>query len=61
MQAIVGNLVAKTLSTASAGVYNTAQRVGAPPVAFDVFSVQAATNTAMAHFVGLLFRWGHGI
>lgn len=58
MQAIVGNLVAKTLSSASAGAYYGAQRVAAPPVAFDVFSVQACTNTIMAHFVGMLFRWG---
>lgn len=39
-QAIVGSLVAKTLSSASAaGIYG-AQRVTPPPVAFDVFSVQ---------------------
>ncbi|EFN58952.1 hypothetical protein CHLNCDRAFT_140957 [Chlorella variabilis] len=55
LQAIVGNLVAKTLSSASAGAYYGAQRVAAPPVAFDVFSVQACTNTIMAHFVGMLF------
>lgn len=56
LQAIVGGLVAKTLSSASSGAYYAAQRVAAaPPVAFDVFSVQACTNTIMAHFVGLLF------
>lgn len=40
LQAIVGNLVAKTLSSASANAYYGAQRAAAPPVAFDVFSVQ---------------------
>lgn len=55
LQAIVGSLVAKTLSSASAaGIYG-AQRVTPPPVAFDVFSVQACTNTIMAHFAGMLF------
>ncbi|KAL4451452.1 hypothetical protein ABPG75_007114 [Micractinium tetrahymenae] len=55
LQAIVGSLVAKTLSSASAaGIYG-AQRVAPPPVAFDVFSVQACTNTIMAHFAGMLF------
>ena len=41
-QAIVGGLVTKTLSSAGAGVYGgvNGQRVAAPPVAFDVFSVQ---------------------
>ena len=41
-QAIVGGLVAKTLTSASAGVYGgfNGQRVAPPPVAFDVFSVQ---------------------
>lgn len=41
MQAIVGSLVAKTLSSASAAGISGAQRVAPPPVAFDVFSVQA--------------------
>lgn len=53
MQAIVGSLVAKTLS--STGAFYSAQRAQAPPVAFDVFSVQACTNTIMAHFVAMLF------
>lgn len=58
LQAIVGGLVAKTLSSASAGVYGAGmngQRMAPPPVAFDVFSVQACTNTILAHFVGMLF------
>ncbi|PRW56211.1 TIC chloroplastic [Chlorella sorokiniana] len=54
LQATVGSLVAKTLSAASAaGFYG--QRTAPPPAAFDVFSVQACTNTIMAHFVGMLF------
>lgn len=54
LQATVGSLVAKTLASASAaGFYG--QRTAPPPAAFDVFSVQACTNTIMAHFVGMLF------
>ncbi|KAG1680559.1 hypothetical protein FOA52_015006 [Chlamydomonas sp. UWO 241] len=55
IQAIVGVLVAKTLSNASAnpfiasaaGVYN-------PVLALDVFLVQAATNTLLGHFLSLV-------
>lgn len=54
VQALVGTLVAKTLSNASAnpfvssgaGVYN-------PVLALDVFLVQAATNTLLGHFFSL--------
>lgn len=54
VQALVGLLVAKTLSNASAnpflasgaGTYN-------PVLALDVFLVQAATNTLMGHFLSL--------
>jgi len=57
LQATVGTLVGKTLtSAAGAGYYGS--RVAPPPVAFDVFSVQACANTIMAHFVGLvLANW----
>lgn len=57
LQATTGSLVAKTLTAATAvGVYGP--RSTAPPVAFDVFSVQACGNTIMAHFVGLvLAQW----
>ncbi len=41
LQATVGGLVAKTLSSAAAGPAVYAGRAGsAPPVALDVFSVQ---------------------
>jgi len=57
LQAVVGGLVAKTLTTAAgAGYYGP--RGAPPPVAFDVFSVQACANTIMAHFAGLvLANW----
>lgn len=55
LQATVGGLVAKTLSSAAAGAFYPRN---APPVAFDVFSVQSCTNTIMSHFVGLvLAQW----
>ena len=55
VSALVGTLVAKTLSNASvnpfmasaAGSYN-------PVLALDVFLVQAATNTLLGHFSSLL-------
>ena len=55
IQALVGVLVAKTLSNATAnpfiasaaGVYN-------PVLALDVFLVQAATNTLLGHFLSLV-------
>ncbi|GAX82913.1 hypothetical protein CEUSTIGMA_g10339.t1 [Chlamydomonas eustigma] len=55
IQALVGVLVAKTLSNASAnpfiasaaGVYN-------PVLALDVFLVQAATNTLLGHFLSVV-------
>jgi len=57
LQATVGGLVAKTLSTATSGIYYN-PRSPPPPVAFDVFSVQSCTNTIMAHFVGLMLaQW----
>ena len=48
----MGTLVGKTLSSASANVLY--QRVAPPPVAFDIFGVQACVNTVMAHFFGML-------
>uniref|UniRef100_A0A1D2A1H8 Protein TIC 21, chloroplastic n=1 Tax=Auxenochlorella protothecoides TaxID=3075 RepID=A0A1D2A1H8_AUXPR len=54
LQASIGGLVGKTLTSASAAGY--AYRTPAPPpVALDVFSIQASTNTLMAHFVAILF------
>ena len=55
LQATVGSLVGKTLSAAAGGYYGPR---APPPVAFDVFSVQACANVIMAHFVGLvLANW----
>ena len=51
LQATVGSLVGKTLTTA-VGYYGN--RVSPPPVALDVFSIQACANTIMAHFAGLV-------
>ena len=57
LQAVVGSLVAKTLTTAAGGYYGP-RGPAPPPVAFDVFSVQACANTIMAHFAGLvLANW----
>lgn len=57
LQANVGALVAKTLTSAAGGLYYN-PRAAPPPVAFDVFTVQSCTNTIMAHFVGLvLAQW----
>ncbi|KFM23060.1 hypothetical protein F751_0444 [Auxenochlorella protothecoides] len=54
LKASIGGLVGKTLTSASAAGY--AYRTPAPPpVALDVFSIQASTNTLMAHFVAILF------
>lgn len=62
LQASVGALVAKTLTSAAGGMAYYNPRVTAPPVAFDVFTVQSCTNTIMAHFVGLvLAQWLLGI
>ena len=52
LQATVGTLVGKTLSSASANALY--QRVAPPPVAFDIFGVQACVNTIMAHFFGMV-------
>jgi hypothetical protein len=62
LQAAVGALVAKTLSSAAGGLAYYNPRAAPPPVAFDVFTVQSCTNTIMAHFVGLvLANWLLGL
>jgi hypothetical protein len=56
LQATIGSLVGKTLSSATGSYLNP--RAAAPPVAFDVFSVQACANNIMAHFAALVFsQW----
>ncbi len=54
VQALVGLLVAKTLSNASANPFlATAAGNYNPVLALDVFLVQAATNTLLGHFISL--------
>ena len=53
LSATVGTLMAKTLTTASANPLLAGGQGGSwnPVLALDVFSVQASTNTLLAHFV----------
>ncbi|KAJ9551966.1 hypothetical protein OSB04_016011 [Centaurea solstitialis] len=52
MQATVGTLVAKALTTS----VNPSYRSGSNPIlALDVFLVQASANTILSHFLGLAF------
>jgi hypothetical protein len=55
VQALVGLLVAKTLSNASANPFLATASQGNynPVLALDVFLVQAATNTLLGHFISL--------
>ena len=57
VQASVGQLVGKTLSSSTSNPYAAggSGAAGATPTAIDVFSVQASTNTLMAHFVSIVF------
>lgn len=62
LQANVGALLTKTLTSAAGNMAYYNPRAAPPPVAFDVFTVQSCTNTIMAHFVGLvLAQWLLGI
>ncbi|KAI9127716.1 hypothetical protein K1719_000709 [Acacia pycnantha] len=55
MQATVGALVGKAL-TSSANPYYSGMSPGSSPVlALDVFLVQASANTILSHFLGLVF------
>jgi hypothetical protein len=54
LQATIGLLVAKTLTTAAANPFLASSAQGWNPVlAFDVFNVQATTNALLAHFFSL--------
>lgn len=56
LQAVIGGLVAKTLTTSSTNPYaQGGAGARAAPVALDVFSVQASANTLLAHFVSIVF------
>ncbi|KAJ1278262.1 hypothetical protein BS78_04G066300 [Paspalum vaginatum] len=53
MQATVGALVAKALTTSAVPYYQAASPGQSPVLALDVFLVQASANTILSHFLGL--------
>ncbi|KAH9695366.1 protein TIC 21 [Citrus sinensis] len=55
MQATVGLLVAKALTTSANPYYQGITPGYSPVLALDVFLVQASANTILSHFLGLLF------
>lgn len=55
MQATVGLLVAKALTTSSNPYYQGITPGNTPVLALDVFLVQAGANTILSHFLGLVF------
>ena len=55
LQATIGLLVAKTLTTATVNPFLASNtNTWNPVLAFDVFNVQATTNTLLSHFFSLL-------
>ncbi|CAL1388688.1 unnamed protein product [Linum trigynum] len=55
MQATVGTLVAKALTSSANPYYQGISPGYSPVLALDVFLVQASANTILSHFLGLLF------
>ncbi|CAK9315770.1 unnamed protein product [Citrullus colocynthis] len=55
MQATVGLLVAKALTSSAVPYYQAASPGNSPVLALDVFLVQASANTILSHFLGLVF------
>jgi hypothetical protein len=55
LQATVGALVAKALTTSSAPYLQGRATATSPVLALDVFLVQASGNAIVAHFLGLVF------
>lgn len=55
MEATVGTLVAKALTSTSAPYFQGTPTGYSPVLALDVFLVQASANTVLSHFLGLLF------
>ncbi|XP_051137789.1 protein TIC 21, chloroplastic [Andrographis paniculata] len=53
MQATVGLLVAKALTTSATPYYQGMPPGNSPVLALDVFLVQASANTILSHFLGL--------
>jgi hypothetical protein len=54
LQAAVGGLVGKALTSSSAGAYSIRNAANSP-AALDVFAVQALTNTILLHYIAILF------
>ncbi|XP_010547985.1 PREDICTED: protein TIC 21, chloroplastic [Tarenaya hassleriana] len=54
MQATVGFLVAKALTTSATPFYQGVSPGYSPVLALDVFLVQASANTILSHFLGLV-------
>lgn len=54
MQATVGLLVAKALTTSATPYYQGVPPGSSPVLALDVFLVQASANTILSHFFGLV-------
>ncbi|KAH6789829.1 translocon at inner membrane of chloroplasts 21 [Perilla frutescens var. frutescens] len=54
MQATVGLLVAKALTTSATPYYQGIAPGNSPVLALDVFLVQASANTILSHFLGLV-------
>ncbi|KAF5751177.1 hypothetical protein HS088_TW02G00187 [Tripterygium wilfordii] len=55
MQATVGTLVAKALTSSATPNYQGISPGYNPVLALDVFLVQASANTILSHFLGLVF------
>ncbi|XP_044479770.1 protein TIC 21, chloroplastic-like [Mangifera indica] len=55
MQATVGQLVAKALTSSANPYYQGVPPGYSPVLALDVFLVQASANTILSHFLGLVF------
>ncbi|CAL0316370.1 unnamed protein product [Lupinus luteus] len=55
MQATVGLLVGKALTTSANPFYQGISPGYSPVLALDVFLVQASANTILSHFLGLVF------
>ncbi|PSS19213.1 Protein TIC 21 like [Actinidia chinensis var. chinensis] len=55
IQATVGSLVAKALTSSSIPYYRGTSPAYSPVLALDVFLVQASANTIISHFLGLVF------
>ncbi|KAM5549446.1 protein TIC 21, chloroplastic [Rosa sericea] len=55
MQATVGILVAKALTSSATPYYQGISPGYSPVLALDVFLVQASANTILSHFLGLVF------